>query len=84
MKSVSNVCFSSLLGKHRSGSKHILSMSRPMATVPNSETGSESKVVSKPISQALLKETVQTLFEQIDMDDNGVIDMEEFQNLAGI
>ena len=55
-----------------------------MATVPNSETGSESKVVSKPISQALLKETVQTLFEQIDMDDNGVIDMEEFQNLAGI
>ena len=40
--------------------------------------------LAKPLSKALLKETVQTLFELVDMDGNGLIDLEEFRNLAGI
>jgi Ca2+-binding EF-hand superfamily protein len=58
-----------------------------MSTASNTETesGSTAKpVVAKPISPALLRETVQTLFEQIDMDDNGIIDNDELQNLAGL
>ncbi len=57
--------------------------SHPMMTMTNAESESVRQAAEKPISQARFKETVQTLFEQIDMDGNGIIDMEEVQNLAG-
>ena len=52
-------------------------------TILNAESESIRKTVEKPVSQAQFKETVQTLFEQIDMDGNGIIDLEEIENLAG-
>ncbi len=57
--------------------------SQCMMTMANAASESIRQVVEKPISQARFKETVHTIFEQIDMDGNGIIDMEEVQNLAG-
>ncbi len=54
-----------------------------MATIANSESETIRQAAEKPISQARFKETVRTLFDQIDMDGNGVVDAEEIQNLAG-
>ncbi len=52
-------------------------------TMANAASESTRPAVEKPISQARFKETIQTIFEQIDMDGNGIIDTEEIQNLAG-
>ena len=57
--------------------------SQPLMTMANAESETSQQAVEKPVSQARFKETVQTLFEQIDMDGNGIIDLEEVQNLAG-
>jgi hypothetical protein len=64
------------------GRKRTLSSPYVM-TMANAASESTRPAVEKPISQARFKETIQTIFEQIDMDGNGIIDTEEIQNLAG-